>query len=68
MSVDEIIEMWTDEYRDEITKKVNDIVLKLEAGDKPYYQSTKSFEDMVDHIQQVHGDETNEELYSLMRA
>lgn len=66
MSVDDIIEEWVSEYKTEITKTVKNIVDKLERGEKPYHQSTQSYDEMLDSIQDIHGDEAYNEIKTLI--
>jgi hypothetical protein len=53
----EIIDDFVEESRREITDKVNGIIAALHRGEKPYYQFTKSFEECVALIREIHGDD-----------
>ena len=65
MTVEEIIEEWVKDAKNDITEKVKGIVSKLEKGEQPYYQSTKSYEKMLELIKEIHGKEESEEVKSL---
>lgn len=54
----EIIDELVEDARQSITAKVNDIITALHRGDKPYHQSTKSFDDCIALIREIHGDDT----------
>ena len=53
MTVEEIIEDWVNDAKNDITEKVKGIVSKLEKGEKPYYQFTHSYDDMIALIKEV---------------
>lgn len=55
-----IIEMYVQESRIEITERINGIVDQLEKGEKPYYQFTQTFDEMINWVEEFHGkDEAN---------
>ena len=62
MSVDEIIEDWANECKIDIAGKVQKIVDKLEKGEKPYFQFTLSYANMLDTIESVHGKKESENV------
>ena len=47
MTKEEIIEVWTEKAKKDFEEKVNDIVNKLDKGEKPYFQFTLSYEEML---------------------
>ena len=52
----EIIEALVEDARADISRSVNDVIAKLHAGQKPYYQHTKTFADCMEIIREVHGE------------
>jgi len=68
MTVDEIIEDWVNESKVDITEKVKDIVKKIENGEKPYYQFTHSYDDMIDIIKEIHGEKESHKIKSLIES
>jgi hypothetical protein len=68
MSVDEIIEEWVKESKKEITERVNDIVSKIEKGEKPYYQFTQSYDEMLVLIKEIHGKKESHKIKSLIET
>jgi len=54
MTKEEIVEVWTEKAKKDFEKKVNDIVSKLDKGEKPYFQFTLSYEEMLKTILEVH--------------
>ena len=59
---EEIIEWWLEETKEEITERVNSIVDKIEKGEKPYRQSIQTYEEMIQLIFGVHGEEEAESV------
>ena len=59
----EITEIFVERSRREITDNVNGIVAALSRGEKPYYQFTKSFEDCIAFIREIHGDDAESLKY-----
>jgi len=53
---EDIVDEWVNSYKKEMEGKVHDIVAALERGEKPYYQFTMSFNEAVDKIKDLHGD------------
>tara|TARA_R110000851_G_scaffold54489_4_gene128577 strand:+ start:747 stop:1031 length:285 start_codon:yes stop_codon:yes gene_type:complete len=54
-SPEEIIEQWAKDERDKIETMVNKTVSELKTGGKPYFQFTKTFEECIETIEEVHG-------------
>ncbi len=54
MSSDEIIESFTNEYRVNITKDVNEVIAKIESNQKPYFQFTLSYQEILATIKRNH--------------
>lgn len=67
VSPEDIINLMVEEYREEISHKVNSIVKDLEKGNKPYFQFTMSFEDMVTTIQSNHGEKELNKFLNLIK-
>ena len=55
MEEQDIINEWVEESKKEIEKKVKEIISELNEGKKPYYQFTKSYEEMLQTINKIHG-------------
>jgi hypothetical protein len=68
MSVDDIIEEWVNEAKEDIKKRVKDTVSKLEAGEQPYFQFTKSYEEMLSTIKEIHGKEECDKVKSFLKG
>lgn len=66
MSPEEIIETWANEAKQDIETKVKNIITELENDERPYHQFTMSFDDMLETIQDVHGDSELEEVKKLI--
>jgi len=56
-NAEEIIDDFVEESRRELTAKINGIIAALDRGEKPYYQFTKSFDDCIELIREIHGDD-----------
>ena len=54
MTKEEIVEVWTEKAKKDFEEKVNDIVNKLDKGEKPYFQFTLSYEEILQTILEVH--------------
>ncbi len=61
-----IIDYFVEEYREKITNKVNGICDKIEKGDNPYHQFTMSFEDALETIKIIYGEEEVKKILSLI--
>lgn len=57
---EEIIEWWLEEAKEEVVERVNGVVEKIEKDEKPYRQFTKTYEEMIQLIFEVHGEEETE--------
>lgn len=55
---EEIIEEYVANQRRSIEQDVREVIEKLESGQKPYYQFTRTFEECVQVIRDLHGTET----------
>lgn len=66
MSVEDIVEEWATEAKNKIIEDVKGIVSKLEKGEQPYYQFTKSYDKMLELIKEIHGKKESEEIKSLI--
>ena len=62
MSAEEIIEVWTEEARKEYERKVKEAIEQLEAGGKPYCQFTKTFDECIETIKEIHGEAEGENV------
>lgn len=61
MNKEDIIEKYVDDFRKVATKEVAETIESIEAGKKPYYQFTKTFDQMIETIKNIYGhDEANE--------
>ena len=56
MEENDVVELWVEEQRRDISSKVREIIQSIESGGKPYHQFTKSYEDMINLIKEVHGE------------
>ena len=68
MTVEEIIEEWVSDAKNDITEKVKGIVSKLEKGEQPYYQFTHSYDDMIAIIKEIHGKKESQKVKSLLET
>jgi len=66
MTVEEIIEDWANEAKNKIVEDVKNIIAKLENGEQPYYQFTKSYDKMLELIKEIHGNKESEEVKSMI--
>ena len=66
MTVEEIIEDWANEAKNKIVEDVKNIIAKLENGEQPYYQFTKSYGKMLELIKEIHGNKESEEVKSMI--
>lgn len=67
MTVDDIIEDWLKETRDEIVEKVKSIISKLESGVKPYYNNSEfTYNEMIAEIENIHGVEEMKKIKDLI--
>ncbi len=68
MTVEKIIEEWTNEARLDIERKVKDIVSKIENNQQPYYQFTKRYDEMVEFIEEIHGKKEAKKIKKLIES
>jgi len=54
-SKEELIEVFLHREKQTITRKVNAIVKTLKEGGKPYYQFTRTFDECITTIKDLHG-------------
>ena len=66
MSIDDIIEEWVNEAKNRIVEDVKKTIAKLENGESPYYQFTKSYEEMLSTIKEIHGKKESEQIKCLI--
>lgn len=52
----------------EIKNKVKKIISKLNEGDRPYFQFTMTYEEMLQKIKEIHGDEEAEKIRNEIEA
>lgn len=67
-SEDDIVEEWTSQYKKEMEAKVKEVISKLEKNEKPYFQFTLSFVEMLETIENVHGKKEVKEIQALFIA
>ena len=63
---EEIIECFVDEEKEKIQSSINSIVEKLEKGEKPYYQFTMSFQEVIDSIKLIHGKKESDKVVNFI--
>lgn len=68
MSAEEIVEVWTEEAKKEYERKVKEVIEQLEAGGKPYYQFTKTFDECIQTIKEVHGEAEGENVRTTIES
>lgn len=66
MTVEEIIEEWVNDAKNDIKEQVKGIASKLENEEKPYYKFTYSYDDMIELILKIHGKKESEKVKSLV--
>lgn len=52
----------------EIKNKVKKIISKLNKGDRPYFQFTMTYEEMLQKIKEIHGDKEAEKIRNEIEA
>jgi hypothetical protein len=62
MGEEEIINKFVEESKIEIEKNVKEIIALLNNNEKPYYQFTHSYEEMLKTIKNIHGEEEADEV------
>jgi hypothetical protein len=68
MTAEEIIEEWTKEAREDIERKVKDIVSKIDKNEKPYFQFTKNYDEMIEDIKEIHGKKEGNKIKKLIES
>ena len=63
-----LVEVWTEDSRKEHERKVKEITEQLEAGGKPYYQFTQTYEDCIETIKEVHGEAEGENVRTMIES
>lgn len=63
---EEIIEVKLEQAREEIIYNVDRILSKIEKNEQPYHQFTMSFDDMIEQIKVVHGEEESIEILNMI--
>lgn len=53
---EEILEDWVEDYKSSTKEKLDKIIKELDAGGRPYYQFTKTLDEALDTIKEVHGE------------
>ena len=51
----EILDMWVAIYRRDMERTIARTVIQLRAGEKPYYQFTKTWDEALARRRRVHG-------------
>lgn len=59
---EELIEFKVKRAKERITEEVNNIVEKLNKGEKPYYQFTKTYDEVLETVGFNHGKHTRKEI------
>lgn len=63
MNRQEIIDYMVEEKRKEIEYNVDKVLKKLDQPDgKPYHQFTQTFDEVIEQIKEVHGEDEAEEV------
>lgn len=66
MTREDIITEWVKEEKEKIEERVNEVVEALEEGGKPYFQFTKTYEEMIKSIREIHGDKEANKIRKLI--
>lgn len=66
MNKEDIIELRIKQYRQDITKKITETVEALDKGEKPYYQFTRSYDQMLNDITAIHGKKESKKVNNLI--
>lgn len=62
----DIVELRVEKAKKSIEKEVKEIVDKLEKGEKPYNHFTKSFDEAMNTIGNIHGEEEKQNMEQLI--
>ena len=68
MSAEEIVEVWIEDAQKEYERKVKKITEQLDAGGKPYCQFTKTYEECIETIKEVHGEAEGENVRTMIEG
>ena len=68
MTKEVIVEVWTEKAKKDFEEKVNDIVNKLDKGEKPYFQFTLDYEEMLQTILEVHSVDEMQKIKSTIES
>jgi len=66
MTEEEIINEFVAEAREDMEKRVKDIIAQLNNNEKPYYQFTYSYEKMLKTIENIHGKEEADKIRKII--
>jgi hypothetical protein len=55
MDEQDIINELAEKEKMVIEKQVKEIIIKLNKGEKPYFQFTKNYDEMIETIEKIHG-------------
>lgn len=66
MTEQDIINERVKEAKEKIENDVKETISKLNNGEKPYYQFTLSFDDMIKEISDIHGKREANKIKSLI--
>lgn len=62
----EIIDDWAEREREQIAKRINEVVQSLATGGKPYMQFTQTFDEAMESIRERHGESAMKEIEQMM--
>jgi len=62
----EIIDDWSVREREQIAKRVNEVIQSLAAGGKPYLQFTQTFDEAMGSVRERHGEFAVKEIEQMM--
>jgi hypothetical protein len=65
---DEVVQVFIDAEAERIRKEVSRTIDELEAGEKPYYQFTKTFDEVISTIENIHGNDEATKVKSLING
>lgn len=66
MSKQGIIDLFVLKEKKHIEQKVNEIITKLDNKEKPYYNFTMNYEEMIKKIKEIHGNQESNTVKSLI--
>ena len=68
LSPEEIIDLFLESQKKDITEKVMSIVSKLDKGEKAYHTFTIPYDEMLECIQRVHGKKEMKDVQKLINS